>query len=105
VHVVFPEPRDFAAVPGFEGFSAWIHIPKGGGWQAQFYYHVGSDWEWHDGPLYQDLQPGWHQILLRRKDMTVTTDVLDLGIQIKNYRLNRPATINVDRVEVVRSSK
>ena len=103
VHLVFPTETDFTSAGNFEGFSAWVYFPKGNGWEAQFYYHAGSTWEWRAGPLFTDLQPGWHQLFLRRKDLGKATAMLDLGIQVKNYRLNQPVTVSIDRVEALYS--
>jgi hypothetical protein len=103
VHVVFPEPQDFGTNKTFEGFSAWVCFPQGNEWEAQFYYHTGTEWTWHEGPRHENLQPGWHQIILKKKQMNPVTGLLDLGIQVKNFKLNRKATVLIDRVEVLYS--
>lgn len=105
VHCVFDEPRDFTASAEFEAFSAWIYFPKGHGWQAQIYYHTGENWDWSEGTLYQELQPGWHQLVLHRKQMNGEALQRDIGIQVKNYDLNEKTTIYIDRVEALHTTR
>ncbi len=102
VRVVFNEPMDYAAQDGFAGFSAWVYFPRGQGWEAQIYYHAGDNWEWQFGPLYSNLQPGWNQIQFTRKQMSNIV-MRDLGIQIKNYKLNAPCDVFIDRIEAIYS--
>lgn len=101
VHVPFLPPRDFGQLQGFGGISAWVFFPTGDGWQAQLYVHSGDEWKWSVGPLYQNLQPGWHQILIRSDEIGNPGMVRDLGVQIKNYKLGSEATIFIDRVEAI----
>jgi hypothetical protein len=101
IRSIFPEPKDFTEKPGFAGFTAWIFIPSGTGWQAQMYCRTGEAWTWNEGKLMVDLQPGWTQIALRDDEIADTAAVRDLGIQIKNYKLDYDATITIDRVEAL----
>lgn len=103
VHIVFPEAQDFTTNKSFEGFSAWVCFPQGNGWQAQFYYHTGTQWTWHEGPRHENLQPGWHQVIIKKKQMNPSADMMDLGIQIKNFKINRHAAVLIDRVEALYS--
>jgi len=101
VRIVFDQAQDFAAKPGFAGFSAWIYLPSGNGWEAQLYLHFGDDWKWAFGKLYSYLQPGWHQIFMRAEEIEDAGRIRDLGIQIKNHKLEGDASIYIDRVEML----
>lgn len=103
--IVFDEAQDFAVKPGFAGFSAWVYFPSGNGWEAQIYMHTGDEWKWSFGKLYSDLQPGWHQIFMRAEEIEDAGRVRDLGIQIKNHKLNGDASIYIDRIEMLSEEK
>jgi len=99
--ILFDAPKDFASKPGFAGFTAWIFVPGGDGWQAQIYLHTGSNWKWCAGKLHENLQPGWHQIVITKDEIGDATEVRDIGIQVKNFKLNYKAKIYVDRIEAL----
>lgn len=101
VRFVFDEAQDFAVRPGFAGFSAWIYLPSGNGWEAQIYMHTGDDWKWSFGKLYSDLQPGWHQLFMKATEVEDAGRVRDIGIQIKNHKLEGDASVYIDRVEML----
>lgn len=101
VRLLFDEMRDFSLVPGFAGFRAWVYIPSGDEWEAQMYLHTGEAWTWCEGPLYNRLRHGWHEIDIRADRIADPSHVRDVGIQIKNYKLDYEAEILIDRVEVL----
>lgn len=100
VRILYDEPVDYGEESGFAGFSVWVYFPRGLGWEAQIYYHSGDNWEWNFGPLYSNLQPGWNQIQITRKQMK-TTSMRDLGVQIKNFKLKDSCEVYIDRVEAL----
>ncbi len=101
VRILFDNPRDFLSETGFAGFSAWVYFPSSDGWEAQFYTHNGDGWKWANGKLYNQLQPGWHQIFLRPEDIAGARELRDLGIQFKNFKVKGDASIYVDRIEAL----
>ena len=101
VRILFESPRDFTTIPGFGGFSAWIYFPADDCWEAQIYLHTGDDWTWGNGKLYKNLQPGWHQIVIQSNEIADATQIRDIGIQIKNFKLSKESVFYVDRVEAI----
>lgn len=99
--IVFDPPRDFTGQAGFAGFTAWVNFPSGDGWEAQMYVHTGDDWKWCEGSLNKNLQPGWHRISIPADQIADPAAVRSIGIQIKNYKLQRNMKFYVDRVESV----
>lgn len=105
VRVQFPTPRDFAAEPGFAGFSAWIFIATGDEWEAQLYIHNGEHWDWSEGPLYKKLEPGWHQLTIRPEQIQDAGRIRDIGIQVKNFKINTKAAVFIDQVEMLSTAE
>jgi hypothetical protein len=105
VRIQFPAPRDFATDSGFAGFSAWIFIPIGDEWEAQMYIHNGENWDWSEGQLYKKLEPGWHQLFIRPEQIQDAGKIRDIGIQVKNFKLAGKASVFIDQVEALSTSK
>jgi len=103
--ILFDSPKDFTIQPGFVGFSAWIYFPSGDAWQAQMYTHTGNAWKWREGKLNENLHPGWHQIKIMADEIEDLSEIRDIGIQVKNHKLNYKAKIYVDRVEALYLNK
>lgn len=103
VRVMHLEALNLSQEPGFEGYSAWVYFPGGDEWEAQIYVHTGPEWAWREGKLNSRLQPGWHQIFITKQQIGDLTEIRDLGIQIKNYKLRQKAAVCIDRIEAMYS--
>ena len=101
IRILFESPKDFTTIPGFGGFSAWVYFPGGNSWEAQIYTHAGDDWKWCFGKLNQNLQPGWYQIFIKPEEISDATQVRDIGIQVKNFKMDQDAAFYVDRIEAI----
>ncbi len=101
LRVILPEPTDFSKTAGFSGFSVWVYFPAGDEWEAQMYMHTGENWTWNEGTLYRKMEPGWHQIVIRPNQIKEAGKVRDIGIQVKNYKVNGKAEFFIDQVEMV----
>jgi hypothetical protein len=101
VRILFESPKDFTTIPGFGGFSAWVYFPGGNSWEAQIYTHTGDDWKWCNGKLNQNLQPGWYQIFIKPEEIADAKQIRDIGIQVKNFKLDQDTAFYVDRIEAI----
>lgn len=101
VRILFESPKDFTTIPGFSGFSAWVYFPGGNGWEVQIYTHIGDDWKWCNGKLYKNLQPGWYQIFITPEEISDAKQIRDIGIQVKNFKLDQDTSFYVDRIEAI----
>lgn len=101
VRILFESPKDFTTIPGFGGFSAWVYFPGGDCWETQIYTHTGDDWEWCNGKLHKDLQPGWHQIFITPEEIPNAKQIRDIGIQVKNFKIDQDTAFYVDRIEAI----
>lgn len=94
--------KDYSKVKGFQGFSAWVYIPKGGAnWAAQMFVRSNDPWVWSAGKRYEHLQPGWHRVDILAKDIKNTALIQDLGVQVHNFIDDIETTVYIDLVETI----
>ena len=99
---VLTTEKDYSKTEGFQGFSAWVFIPKGGGnWAAQMFVRSNDPWAWSAGKRYEHLQPGWHRVDILAKDIKNTALVQDLGVQVHNFIDDIETTVYIDLVEAI----
>ena len=94
-------PMDYSATEGFEGFSAWVYLAGGNQWEVQVYVRTGEKYTWAQSRLYQNLGPGWHQLIMQAKEIPDLKDIRDIGILVKNFSLDITTDVFVDKVEAV----
>lgn len=97
--IVFDEPKNFT---GYKTLSAWVYFPpKSYDWQAQIYVRSGESQDPAFGKLEQGLKAGWHQIKIDALDVTDIAHVREIGVQVKNYTIDREMKFHVDQVEAL----
>lgn len=99
---VLATEKNYSAKKGFQGFSAWVFIPRGGpNWAAQLFVRSSDPWAWSAGKRYEHLQPGWHRVDILAKDIKNTALIQDLGVQVHNFIEDIETTIYIDLVEAI----
>lgn len=97
--VVFQEPKNFT---GYKTISAWVYFPpKTYDWQAQIYVRSGEGRDPAFGKLEQGLKAGWHQVKIDAQDIPDIANVKEIGVQVKNYTIDREMTFQFDQVEAL----
>jgi hypothetical protein len=105
MRVLMDLQQDVSSVAGFEGFSAWIYIPKGPPrWEVVMFARSGDHWDWTTGERLKDLAPGWHRVQIMRSQIKDPANLKDLGIQVSNHLDDIDTTIAVDQVEIIQSA-